>query len=100
MVTKTKISVAINDSFVLPKTRLLHFKTGIAVKDQPRDGARPRMNGADLLCQSLFARGIRCAFGLPGTQTIPLYEAVRRSALRSVVTTHELAGAFMANGYY
>jgi len=58
------------------------------------------MNGADLLCESLSARGVECAFGLPGTQTIPLYEAVRRSALRSVVTTNELAGAFMANGYY
>src|SRR6185503_1847894 len=44
--------------------------------------------------------GVECVFGLPGTQNIPLYEALRRSRLRSVVPTHELAGSFMANGYY
>jgi acetolactate synthase-1/2/3 large subunit len=38
-------------------------------------------------------------FGVPGTQNVDLYEAIRRSTLRSVLTTHELGAAFMANGY-
>jgi len=58
------------------------------------------VNGADLLCVSLQACGVECVFGLPGTQNVPLYEALRRSRLRSVVPTHELAASFMANGYY
>ena len=38
-------------------------------------------------------------FGLPGTQTIDAFQALRRSSLRTVVATHEMAAAFMANGY-
>jgi acetolactate synthase-1/2/3 large subunit len=38
-------------------------------------------------------------FGLPGSQNVALYEALRRSSLRTIVATHELAASFMANGY-
>jgi acetolactate synthase-1/2/3 large subunit len=38
-------------------------------------------------------------FGLPGTQNVDLFEALRRSRLRTVLATHELAASFMANGY-
>lgn len=31
---------------------------------------------------------------------MPLYEALRRSRLRTIVATHELSAAMMANGYY
>jgi thiamine pyrophosphate-dependent acetolactate synthase large subunit-like protein len=58
-----------------------------------------RRTGADRLCEALQARGVGCVFGLPGSQTIPLYEAVRQSGLRAVGATHELAASFMANGY-
>jgi acetolactate synthase I/II/III large subunit len=58
------------------------------------------VNGAERLCDALSARGVECVFGLPGTQNTALYEALRRSRLRSVVPTHELAASFMANGYY
>jgi acetolactate synthase-1/2/3 large subunit len=60
--------------------------------------ARPS-TGAELLCSALEAAGVQCVFGVPGTQSVPLYEALRRSRVRSVVATHELAAAFMANGY-
>ena len=56
-------------------------------------------NGADRLCEALLARGVSCVFGLPGSQTVPLYEALRRAGLRCVGATHELAASFMANGY-
>jgi acetolactate synthase-1/2/3 large subunit len=55
--------------------------------------------GAELLCSALEAAGVDTVFGLPGTQNLALYEALRRSRLRSVVATHELGAAFMANGY-
>jgi acetolactate synthase-1/2/3 large subunit len=46
------------------------------------------------------AQGVTCAFGVPGTQTLALYEGIRRSRIRSVLATNELAAGFMANGYY
>ncbi|MBI5071112.1 MAG: thiamine pyrophosphate-binding protein [Deltaproteobacteria bacterium] len=56
--------------------------------------------GAQLLCGALEAAGVRHAFGLPGTQDVALHEALRRSSIRFVNTTHELAATFMANGYF
>jgi acetolactate synthase-1/2/3 large subunit len=56
--------------------------------------------GADRLCAALTSHGVDCVFGVPGTQTIPLYEGLRRSSIRSVLATNELAAGFMANGYF
>lgn len=55
--------------------------------------------GAELFCDALEQAGVDIVFGLPGTQTVEIYEALRASGIRSVVPTHELAAAFMANGY-
>jgi len=57
-------------------------------------------NGAELICNTLESLGVKHVFGVPGTQNILLYEALRRSAIRPVLATHELAASFMANGYY
>lgn len=56
--------------------------------------------GAKLLCTVLQRAGIEHVFGLPGTQTVALFEALRSSKLRTIVATHELSAAMMANGYY
>lgn len=58
------------------------------------------ITGASALCATLAGLGVDTVFGLPGTQTIWFYEALRTSRLRTVVTTHELAATFMAIGYY
>ena len=58
------------------------------------------VSGAELVCATLARAGVDCVFGLPGTQTTGLYEALRRAPLRSIVATHELSAAMMANGYY
>ena len=55
--------------------------------------------GAELLIEALQDAGIDCVFGLPGTQVVPVFEALRGSTLRIVVPTHELAAGFMAMGY-
>ena len=57
-------------------------------------------NGADLFCRTLEALGVEVVFGVPGTQNVLLYEAIRGSRIRSVLSTSETAAAFMANGYY
>ena len=56
-------------------------------------------NGAELLCNTLESLGVRHVFGVPGTQNVVLYEALHRSGIRSVLSTHELGASFMANGY-
>jgi len=44
--------------------------------------------------------GIDVVFGVPGTQSVPLFEEIRRAGIRTIVATDELAAAFMANGYF
>ncbi len=59
-----------------------------------------RSTAADIACAALEELGTKHVFGLPGTQTLPLWEALRRrDGLRSVVTTSELMAAFAAIGY-
>ncbi len=57
------------------------------------------MTGAERLCRTLERLGVKAVFGLPGTQNLALFEALRTSRLRTVVPTNELAASFMANGY-
>jgi acetolactate synthase-1/2/3 large subunit len=44
--------------------------------------------------------GIEHVFGLPGTQNMALFEALRASSVRVVVPMHELSAGFMAHGYF
>ena len=57
-------------------------------------------SGADLVCATLQKAGVECVFGLPGTQNVALYQALRTSALRTITATSELSAAMMANGYF
>ena len=55
--------------------------------------------GASALLDALEQHGVRAVFGLPGTQVVDLWEALRRRpSIRPVVATNELAASFMANG--
>ena len=56
--------------------------------------------GANRICAALETLGIDTVFGLPGTQNVPLFEALRTSRLRTILATHELGAAFMAAGFY
>lgn len=58
-----------------------------------------RTSGAAIVIQTLEGLGVDCVFGLPGSQNVELYEALRRSTLRTVVATQELAASFMATGH-
>ncbi|MGZ4787546.1 MAG: thiamine pyrophosphate-binding protein [Terriglobales bacterium] len=55
--------------------------------------------GAQLIVDALELGNVRCVFGLPGTQNVELFEALRQSGVRTVVATNELSAAFMAGGW-
>jgi acetolactate synthase-1/2/3 large subunit len=62
--------------------------------------ARREYSGGELICGALERLGVRHVFGVPGTQNVDLFEALRRSKMRTVLATSELAAGFMANGYF
>jgi acetolactate synthase-1/2/3 large subunit len=58
------------------------------------------MTGADLLVQSLYAAGVRVIFGMPGSHTVSIYDALERhGGIRTILIRNEQAGAFAADGY-
>lgn len=58
-----------------------------------------RVSGADIVVEALAAAGVELVFGVPGSQNVALFEALRRSSLRPIVPTDEMAASFMAAGY-
>lgn len=56
---------------------------------------------ADLVMAELAAFGVRYVFGIPGTSSLGLVDAVRRNPdLEYVVVRHEANGAMAASAYY
>ncbi len=56
------------------------------------------MNAADVIAARLFAAGVRHAFGIPGGEVLTLIDALERAGIRFVLTKHENAAGFMAEG--
>lgn len=59
-----------------------------------------KATGGDVLCRSLKALNADTIYGLPGSQTVPLFDCFRRSKFNTVLATSELNAGFMANGYF
>ena len=59
------------------------------------------MSGGEAMLRAVLANGVDTVFGLPGVQTYPLYDALKRheNQVRSVHARHELSAAYMAYGY-
>jgi acetolactate synthase-1/2/3 large subunit len=58
------------------------------------------MTGADVLVQSLHAAGVRVVFGMPGSHTVAIYDAIQRhGGIRTILMRNEQAAAFAADGY-
>ncbi|MCS7044791.1 MAG: thiamine pyrophosphate-binding protein [Gemmataceae bacterium] len=56
--------------------------------------------GADMLVEALYRQGVRLIFGMPGSHTTAIYDAiVRHGGIGTVLCRNEQAGAFMADGY-
>ena len=60
---------------------------------------RLQLTGAEALSRALVESGVQVVFGIPGVDNLALFEALRRSGIRIIPTTHEQGAAFMANGY-
>lgn len=57
-------------------------------------------NGADVLVDGLSRLGFRHLFGMPGSHSTTLYDAIRRQGMiATILTRNEQAGAFAADGY-
>ena len=56
------------------------------------------MNAADVIARRLHAAGCRFAFGIPGGEVLTLIDALERAGIRFVLTKHENAAGFMAEG--
>jgi thiamine pyrophosphate-dependent acetolactate synthase large subunit-like protein len=56
--------------------------------------------GADLLVHELHRHGVRVIFGMPGSHTVAIYDAIERhGGIRTILIRNEQAGAFAADGY-
>jgi acetolactate synthase-1/2/3 large subunit len=56
------------------------------------------VNAADIIAARLAAAGVRHAFGIPGGEVLALVDALERAGIRFVLTKHENAAGFMAEG--
>jgi len=57
------------------------------------------MLGAELLLKSLEEQGVELVFGIPGGSVIPLYDVLRKSSIRHILTKHEQGAVHAADGY-
>lgn len=57
------------------------------------------MEFLSLVSSTLASRGVDRVFGVPGTQTVPFLEALRRQKIEFMLAAHEGGAAFMAIGY-
>lgn len=59
------------------------------------------MNGGDLLFACLEAHGVHDLFGMPGTQNLPIYDALKRhqNGFTHHLIRHEQNATLIANGY-
>jgi acetolactate synthase-1/2/3 large subunit len=55
---------------------------------------------ADLAARTLYAHGVRHAFGMPGGEVVTLIDALEAAGIRFVLCRHETAAAIMAAGVF
>ncbi|MFH1486799.1 MAG: biosynthetic-type acetolactate synthase large subunit [Chloroflexota bacterium] len=59
-----------------------------------------RLNGAQILCESLKREGVEVIFGFPGGAVLPLYDVLPGyPELRHILVRHEQGAAHAADGY-
>lgn len=63
--------------------------------------AAEKMNGADILVQSLIRQGVEVVFAYPGGASMPIHQSLTKVAdkIRTILPRHEQGGGFMAHGY-
>src|ERR671919_1379265 len=61
--------------------------------------ASPTHTGADAAVEQLEAFGVEVVFGIPGVHNLALFDALRRSSIRTIVVRHEQTAGYAADGY-
>ena len=58
------------------------------------------MKGGALLMKCLEAQGVKCIFGMPGTQNLPIYDALREhGGIDHYLVRHEYSATIAADGF-
>ena len=57
-----------------------------------------KKSGAEIIVTLLERQGVTTVAGIPGGATLPLYDALRTSNIRHVLTRHEQGAGFLAQG--
>jgi len=57
-------------------------------------------SGADIIGERLARQGCRVAFGMPGGEVLGLIDGLAKAGIRFILTKHENAAGFMAEGYW
>ena len=58
-----------------------------------------KINGAQIVCESLVREGVEVVFGYPGGTVIKIYDELPNYSLRHVLVRHEQGAAHAADGY-
>ena len=59
------------------------------------------MKGGDIIIECLKAQGVRCIFGMPGTQNLHIYDSLLRCGeglINHYLVRHEFAATKMEDG--
>src|ERR1700760_371305 len=79
------------------------MKTSIAnepAKTRPASTRGETMNGAEILVAAMEREGVEVIFAYPGGASMPIHQALTRSAqIRTILPRHEQGGSFAAEGY-
>ncbi len=67
--------------------------------NKPVETRAATLNGAQAVIEMLRQHGVEVVFGLCGDTSLPLYDALRGSPLRHILTRDERHAAYMADGY-
>ena len=60
-----------------------------------------RLNGSQILCETLIEQGVDTIFGYPGGAVLNIYDALYQYSdrIRHILTAHEQGAAHAADGY-
>jgi acetolactate synthase-1/2/3 large subunit len=70
-----------------------------AVLDKSEKIMTMRVSGGEGIIRAVMANGVDTIFGIPGAQIYPLFDAMYRLGIKTIVTRHEQGAAYMALGY-
>ena len=58
-----------------------------------------KQSGAEALVAQLGELGVEVVFGIPGVHNLAIFDALRRTSIRTIVVRHEQTAGYAADGY-